>query len=70
MARTIEDAFAEHCRNMPALAAEARRIADDGDVHELVISTQRTKKRGYVCEMRSRVVSDRQLVGKRLIDLN
>lgn len=69
MAQTLEEAFAHHCANMPDLASEARRIADNGGVHELVIRTQKTKSRGYVCELRSREMSEKQIVGRRLIDL-
>ena len=68
MAQTIEEAYAHHCANMPSLAAEARRIADQGGTHELRIITRKTKKRGYVCEMTSREMADSTSHG-RLIDL-
>lgn len=68
MARTIEDAYAEHCNHLPNVAPDARRIVEAGGIHEVRIVTRRTKKRGFVCEMTSREVNEKP-EGKRLLDL-
>lgn len=65
---TIEEAYGDYCKRMPSVAPEARRIAQAGGVHQIVITTRHTGKRGIVTEMEEREL----VVGRthgRFIDL-